>query len=98
MLLAPATTSPALVVGGVLLVEPALAAVAGNLLPERTCSAISVVASFGHGGFLLEPPLAGGLTEMEGVRVTLGVIVVVGLTVFFLSPRPREDQQKSVTS
>jgi hypothetical protein len=88
MLLAPATTSPALVVGGVLLVEPALAAVAGNLLPERTCSAISVVASFGHGG----------LTEMEGVRVTLGVIVVVGLTVFFLSPRPREDQQKSVTS
>ena len=43
MLLALATASPALVVGGVLLVELALAAVAGDLVPKRAGSAISVV-------------------------------------------------------
>jgi hypothetical protein len=29
----------------------------------------------------------GGLTEVEEVRVALGIIVVAGLAVFFLSPR-----------
>ena len=105
MLLALATTSPALVVGGFLLVGLALAAVAplafsvaGELVPERAGSAISVVTTFGYGGFLLGPPLVGGLAEVVGLRVALGVIVVAGLAVFILSLRLREDQQKSVTS
>jgi MFS family permease len=105
MLLALATTSPALVVGGFLLVGLALAAVApltfsvaGDLVPERAGSAISVVTTFGYGGFLLGPPLVGGLAEVVGLRAALGVIVVAGLAVFILSLRLREDQQKSVTS
>jgi MFS family permease len=105
MLLTLATTSPALVVGGFLLVGLALAAVAplafsvaGDLVPERAGSAISVVTTFGYGGFLLGPPLVGGLAEVVGLRAALGVIVVAGLAVFILSLRLREDQQKSVTS
>ena len=105
MLLALATTSPALVVGGFLLVGLALAAVAplafsvaGDLVPERAGSAVSVVTTFGYGGFLLGPPLVGGLAEVVGLRAALGVIVVAGLAVFILSLRLREDQQKSVTS
>ena len=61
-------------------------------------SAISVVTTFGYGGFLLGPPLVGGLAEVVGLRAALGVIVVAGLVVFILSLRLREDQQKSVTS
>jgi MFS family permease len=105
MLLALATTSPALVVGGFVLVGLALAAVAplafsvaGDLVPERAGSAVSVVTTFGYGGFLLGPPLVGGLAEVVGLRAALGVIVVAGLAVFILSLRLREDQQKSVTS
>ena len=93
MMLALATTAAALIVGGFLLVGLALAAivplafsVAGDLVPERA-SAISVVTTFGYGGFLLGPPMVGGLAELVGLRVALGVIVVAGLAIFILSLR-----------
>ncbi len=61
-----ATTVPALVVGGFLLVGVGLAAVApvafsvaGKMVPERAGSAVSVVTTIGYGGFLLGPPLVG---------------------------------------
>ena len=97
MLLALATTSPALVVGGFVLVGVALAAVAplafsvaGDLVPERAGSAVSVVTTFGYGGFLLGPPLVGGLAEAIGLRAALGIIAVAGVAVFALSLRLRE--------
>ncbi len=97
MLLALATTSPALVVGGFVLVGVALAAVAplafsvaGALVPERAGSAVSVVTTFGYGGFLLGPPLVGGLAEAIGLRAALGIIAVAGVAVFALSLRLRE--------
>ena len=86
MLLALATASPALVVGGVVLVGLALAA-AGALLLERAGSAISVVTPSATAASAGTSTLVGGLTEVEGVRVALEVIVVAGLAVFFLSPR-----------
>jgi MFS family permease len=97
MLLALATTSPVLVVGGFLLVGLALAAVAplafsvaGEMVPERAGSAVSVVTTFGYGGFLLGPPLVGGLAEVAGLRTALGVVAAAGLAVFLLSLRLRE--------
>ncbi len=105
MALALATTTPALVIVGFLVVGLALAAivplafsVAGDLVPERAGSAISVVTTFGYGGFLLGPPLVGGLAEVVGLRAALGVIAVAGLAVFVLSLRLREDQEKSMPS
>jgi MFS family permease len=105
MMLALATTAAALVVGGFLLVGLALAAivplafsVAGDLVPERAGSAISVVTTFGYGGFLLGPPMVGGLAELVGLRVALGVIVVAGLAIFILSLRLREDGEKRLPS
>jgi predicted MFS family arabinose efflux permease len=100
MLLALATTNPALVVGGFVVVGLALAAVApvafsvaGDLVPERAGSAVSVVTTFAYGGFLLGPPLVGGLAEVAGLRIALGIIAAAGLAVFALSlglrePRP----------
>ena len=97
MALALVTTAPSLVIVGFLLVGLALAAivplafsVAGGLVPERAASAISVVTTFGYGGFLLGPPLVGGLAEVVGLRAALGVVAVAGLSVFVLSVRLRE--------
>ena len=104
MLLALATTSPALVIGGFLLVGLGLAAVAplafsvaGELVPERAGSAVSVVTTFGYGGFLLGPPLVGGLAEVAGLRVALGVVAVAGLAIFVLSLRLREPKADTAT-
>ena len=104
MLLALATTSPALVVGGFLLVGLALAAVAplafsvaGDLVPDRAGSAVSVVTTVGYGGFLLGPPLVGGLAEVVGLRAALGVVAAAGLTVFVLSLRLREPKADTAT-
>jgi MFS family permease len=104
MLLALATTSPALVIGGFLLVGMGLAAVApvafsvsGELVPERAGSAVSIVTTFGYGGFLLGPPLVGGLAEAAGLRAALGVVAVTGLAIFMLSLRLREPKADTAT-
>jgi len=104
MLLALATTSPALVVGGFLLVGLALAAVAplafsvaGETVPDRAGSAVSVVTTIGYGGFLLGPPLVGGLAEATGLRVALGIIAVAGLAVFVLALALREPEADAAT-
>ncbi len=99
-----ATTVPALVVGGFLLVGFGLAAiaplafsVAGKMVPERAGSAVSVVTTIGYGGFLLGPPLVGGLAEAIGLRAALGVIAVAGAAVFALSLRLREPKARTAT-
>ena len=105
MLLALATTSPALVVGGFVLVGLALAAVAplafsvaGDLAPTRAGSAVSVVTTFGYGGFLLGPPLVGGLAEVVGLRGALGLIALAGLSVFALSLKLKENEEELIPS
>jgi MFS family permease len=105
MSLALSTTLPTLVVGGFLLVGLALAAVApiafsvaGDLVPDRAGSAVSVVTTFGYGGFLLGPPLVGGLAEVVGLRAALGLIAVAGLCVFVLSLELEEDREKPIPS
>jgi MFS family permease len=106
MTLALATTAPLLVIVGFLVVGLALAAivpvafsVAGDLVPERAASAISVVSSLGYGGLLVGPPLVGGLAELVGLRMALGVIAVSGVGVLAFSLRiGEENQEKSIPS
>lgn len=94
MSLALATVNPAVIVVGFLLVGLALSAVvpvafsvAGDLAPGRAGSAVSVVTTFGYGGFLLGPVIVGGLAELFGLRAALGTIAVAGVLVFALSLR-----------
>jgi MFS family permease len=94
MTLALATREPLLVVAGFLVVGLALSAVmpiacsaAGHLAPERAGAAISVVTTLGYGGFLLGPAIVGGLAEVLGLRMALGVIAVSGLLIFTLALR-----------
>ncbi len=104
MVLALSATAHSLVIVAFLIVGLALAAivplafsVAGDLVPERAASAISVVTTFGYGGFLLGPPLVGGLAEVVGLRLALGVMPAAGLCVM-LSSRVRENRQESMPS
>jgi len=94
MALALATREPLLVIAGFLLVGLALSAVvpiafsaAGDLAPERAGAAISVVTTLGYGGFLLGPVIVGGLAEILGLRIALGIIMLSGLLIFALSLR-----------
>ena len=96
MALALATTQPALVIGGFLLVGLAVSGMAplaqssaGYLFPKRAGAAVSVVITFGSGGGLLATPLVGGLAELAGLRAALGLVVAAGLAVFALSSRGR---------
>jgi len=41
---------------------------------------VSVVTSFGYGGFVLGPVLVGGLAEGIGLRAVLGVVALSGLS------------------
>jgi MFS family permease len=98
MILALVTREPSLVIAGFLVVGLALAAVvpiafsaAGDLAPERAGAALSVVTTLGYGGFLLGPVLVGGLAEILGLRVALGVIAVSGLLIFALALRLKAD-------
>jgi MFS family permease len=70
---------------GLAAVAPVAFSVAGELVPERAGSAVSVVTTFGYGGFLLGSPLVGGLAEVAGLRTALGVVAVAGLAIFMLS-------------
>ncbi len=97
MALALSTALPALAVGGFLLVglavsgvAPVAFSVAGSLAPGRAGGAISVMTTFGYGGFLLGPPLVGGLGEVVGLRPALGVMALAGLAVFALSRNLRK--------
>lgn len=95
MALSLATREPLLVVAGFLVVGLALSAVvpvafstAGDLAPSgRAGAAISVVTTFGYGGFLLGPVIVGVLAEVFGLRVALGTIVVAGILIFAFSLR-----------
>ena len=94
MALALATREPLLVIAGFLVVGLALSAVvpitfsvAGDRAPERAGAAISVVTTLGYGGFLLGPVIVGGLAEVLGLRIALGVIMLSGLLIFAFSLR-----------
>lgn len=94
MLVALSTTRPAVIIAGFLIVGLALSAVvpvafsmAGDLAPGRTGSAVSVVTTFGYGGFLVGPVMVGGLAELVGLRLSLGTIAFAGLLIMVLSLR-----------
>jgi MFS family permease len=92
MALALATREPILVGCGSLLVGLALSAVvpialsvAGNMLPEQAGGASSVVTTVGYGGFLLGPIIVGALAEVFSLRLALGVVVIVGISITALA-------------
>jgi len=63
---------------GIALVAPALYARAGRMSGSRSrAAAIARLTAFGYTGFLLGPPLMGGLAEVVGLRGAFSVIAVL---------------------
>jgi MFS family permease len=92
MALALATREVVLAMCGFLLVGLALSAVvpialsvAGDMLPDRAGGASAVVSTLGYGGFLLGPTLIGVAAEITSVRMALGSVVIVGISIAVLA-------------
>jgi fucose permease len=92
MALALTTRGPVLVVCGFLVVGLTLSAVvpialslAGDMFPERSGEASSVVTTLGYGGFLVGPILVGTAATLLSLRLALGVVVLAGITISTLA-------------
>lgn len=92
MLLALATEQPLLVLVGFLLVGLGLSLVAptayslvGDVAPQQTGAASSVLTTVGYSGYLFGPVLVGGIAELTSLRLALATIVVAGGGIVLLS-------------
>lgn len=92
MVLALATTQPALILLGILLaglalagVVPAVFSLAGDIAPTRKGEASSVITTVGYSGFLIGPALIGGLAEGFGLRAALATLIGAGAMIVALS-------------
>ena len=68
-------------------VAPVTFSVAGDLAPDRSGEASSVITTLGYGGFLVGPTLIGGLAEAFGLRAALASLIPAGLLIAALAGR-----------
>lgn len=94
MLLALSTTIPALVIAGFALVGfgvstiiPISYTIAGKSETLKPSVALAAVSTIGFTGFLIGPPFIGFIAHETGLRIALGVVVILGTCVFLLAKR-----------
>jgi MFS family permease len=87
MALSLATTWPPLILCGFLLVGlsfsgvvPVALSLAGDLAPDHAGRATSAVMTVAYAGFLVGPPVIGGLAEALGLRAALATLILCGAT------------------
>jgi MFS family permease len=87
MALSLATTWPPLILCGFLLVGlsfsgvvPVALSLTGDLAPDHAGRATSAVMTVAYAGFLVGPPVIGGLAEAFGLRVALATLILCGAT------------------
>lgn len=97
LLVAIATTSPLVILAGILLVGLCLAGIApitfslaGDLVPGRAGEASAVVTSIGYLGFLLGPSLLGAIADASSLRVAFLIAALIGGLITVLATRVRE--------
>ncbi len=97
LLLAIATTSPFLILAGILVVGLALSGIApitfslaGDLAPGRAGEASAVITSIGYLGFLIGPSLLGTIAELTSLRVALLCAALIGTLITVLATRVQE--------
>jgi fucose permease len=94
MLLALSTAVPALVIAGFALVGfgvstiiPISYTIAGKSETLKPSVALAAVSTIGFTGFLIGPPFIGFIAHETGLRIALGIVVILGSCVFFLAKR-----------
>ncbi|HET7322904.1 MAG TPA: MFS transporter, partial [Halococcus sp.] len=92
MVVALATTIAPVILVGVFVVGLSMAVVApvgfslaGDLAPERTGEASSVVTFVGWSAFIIGPAVIGGLTELLGLRLALSTVVLASSLIVVLA-------------
>jgi predicted MFS family arabinose efflux permease len=69
---------------------------AGAQLPGVTSGiGIAAVSTMGYSGFLLGPPVIGGVAELTSLPLALGLLVLLGLVIAALAPKVRPASERS---
>jgi MFS family permease len=94
MLMALSTTVPVLVIIGFALVGfgvstiiPISYSMAGKSETLKPSVALAAVSTIGFTGFLIGPPFIGFIAHETGLRIALGIVVILGSCVFLLAKR-----------
>jgi hypothetical protein len=69
---------------------------AGAQLPGVTSGiGIAAVSTMGYSGFLIGPPVIGGVAELTSLPLALGLIALLGLVIAALAPRVRPASERA---
>jgi len=85
----PAAIAAFFVAGaGISIAAPALFGAGGRqATPDERGGAVATVTTFGYLGFLVGPPLVGGLAEAVGLRAAFGALALVATALVVVTPR-----------
>jgi MFS family permease len=73
---------------GISIAAPALFGAGGRLAsPEERGSALATVTTLGYLGFLVGPPLVGGLAEAVGLRASFAALALIAVALVATTPR-----------
>ena len=75
---------------GVATVAPLVFRAAGNRARSGAGNAIAAMATLGYGGFLVGPPVVGWFAQASSLRISLGLIVVLALTIAVMAGHLRD--------
>ena len=75
---------------GISIAAPALFGAGGRLTtPEERGSALATVTTLGYLGFLVGPPLVGGLAQAVGLRAAFAALALLAVALIVAAPRLR---------
>lgn len=83
---------------GVSCVVPFVFSLAGKMPMSNPGAALASISSIGYLGFLLVPPLIGFVAQATSLRVSFGIIAMMGLLMVRLSTRIKMPDSESVAS
>ncbi len=73
---------------GISIAAPVLFGAGGRLTsPEERGSALATVTTLGYLGFLVGPPLVGGIAEAVGLRASFAALAVIATALIVVAPR-----------
>jgi MFS family permease len=73
---------------GISIAAPVLFGAGGRLTsPEERGSALATVTTLGYLGFLVGPPIVGGIAEAVGLRASFAALALIGTALVVVAPR-----------